>query len=57
MTLLDTAIDTFKRATEANLEDPLRDGSLLELPNYGQVVLTGDMHGHRRNFEHLVNSC
>ena len=57
MTLLDTAIDTFKRATEANLEDPLRDGSLLELPNYGQVVLTGDMHGHRRNFEKLVKYC
>lgn len=57
MTLVETAIDTFKRAAEFNLEDPIRDGSLLCLPDFGQVVLTGDMHGHRRNFEKLVRYC
>lgn len=57
MTLLEDAIETFRRAAELNLEEPTRNGSLLELPNYGQLVMTGDMHGHRRNFEKLVKYC
>lgn len=56
-TPLDDAIETLRRATELNLEDPLRQGSLLCFANYGQVVMTGDMHGHRRNFEKLVRYC
>jgi hypothetical protein len=57
MTVADSAIETLKEATELNLEDPLRDGSLLRFANYGQVVMTGDLHGHRRNFEKLVRYC
>ncbi len=57
MTTIDSAIDTFRRAAELNLEDPVREGSLLAFPDYGQVVMTGDMHGHRRNFEKLVRFC
>ena len=57
MTLIDSAIDTFRRAAELNLEDPIRAGSLLCFPDYGQVVMTGDMHGHRRNFEKLIKYC
>lgn len=57
MTLIQSAIDTLRRAAEANYGDPLREGSMLHLPNYGQVVMTGDMHGHRRNFEKLVRYC
>ncbi|MEP0843557.1 MAG: hypothetical protein HRF43_12715, partial [Phycisphaerae bacterium] len=57
MTLITTAIDTFRRAAELNLTDPVREGSLLCFANYGQVVMTGDMHGHRRNFEKLVKYC
>lgn len=48
-------IDLLHEAAELNRNDPLRRGSLLELPDYGQVVMTGDMHGHRRNFEKLVS--
>ncbi len=40
-----------------NLEDPVRTGSLLSFPPYGQVVATGDLHGHRRNFTKLVKYC
>lgn len=54
MTLIATAIDTFRKAADLNLDDPVREGSLLCFANYGQVVMTGDMHGHRRNFEKLV---
>lgn len=57
MTVAASAIETLKQATELNLEDPLRDGSLLRFANYGQVVMTGDLHGHRRNFEKLVRYC
>jgi len=57
MSVIDAATDTFRRAAELNLADPIRAGSLLEMPDYGQVVMTGDMHGHRRNFEKLVKYC
>jgi len=57
MSLIDSAIDTFRKAAELNLEDPIRQGSLLCFANYGQVVMTGDLHGHRRNFEKLVRYC
>jgi hypothetical protein len=57
MTVADSAIETLQQATELNIEDPLRDGSLLRFANYGQVVMTGDLHGHRRNFEKIVRYC
>lgn len=44
-----------KKAAELNDDDPLRNGSLLEFPNYGQLVMTGDLHGHMRNFERIRN--
>ena len=51
------AAETFHQAAELNREDSLRTGSLLEFPNYGQVVMTGDLHGHRRNFAKLKKYC
>ncbi len=51
------AVDAFHQAAELNLAGELREGSLLELPDYGQVVMTGDLHGHRRNFRKLVKHC
>lgn len=51
------AADIFGRAAELNKEEPFLHGSRLELPNYGQVVMTGDLHGHRRNFHKLQTYC
>ncbi|NOT02071.1 MAG: hypothetical protein HOP29_15775 [Phycisphaerales bacterium] len=45
--------DTLHRAAELNRHDPLRDGAMLRFPDYGQVVMTGDLHGHERNFSKL----
>lgn len=55
----DAAADAaiYRQATEENRDDPLRSGCLLEFPNYGQLVMTGDLHGHRRNLERLVSYC
>ncbi len=36
------AADIFRRATQANRDDTLLKGALLEFPDYGQVVMTGD---------------
>ncbi len=52
-----SAIDAFREAAELNLEDPIRQGSLLVFGSYGQLVATGDFHGHRRNFAKLVKYC
>ena len=51
------AAEAFREAAHLNREDPLLDGSLLRFPDYGQLVMTGDLHGHRRNFERLVSFC
>ncbi len=51
------AADLLQEAAQLNLTDPLRRGALLEFPNYGQLVMTGDLHGHRRNFDKLQRFC
>ncbi len=51
------AAEVFLQAARLNREDPLLTGSLLVFPDYGQVVMTGDLHGHRRNFEKLRKFC
>ncbi|MFQ5589734.1 MAG: hypothetical protein ACE5HE_01095 [Phycisphaerae bacterium] len=51
------AVSIFVEAAQLNRDDPLLRGSLLEFPAYGQLVMTGDLHGHRRNFEKLQRYC
>ena len=45
-------ISAFDQAAELNRRDS-RQGNLLTLPSYGQVVMTGDLHGHYHNFRKL----
>jgi hypothetical protein len=47
------AEEAFREAARLNLQDPLRAGSMIRLPPYGQVVMTGDIHGNHRNLEKL----
>ena len=49
-----TIIDLLNRAAEANRADRFRRGNLICLPAEGSLVVTGDIHGHRRNFERAV---
>jgi len=50
-------IQALHRAAELNRQDPLLSGSVMEFPAYGQLVVTGDLHGHRRNFAKLKKFC
>ena len=49
-----TIIDLLNRAAEANRADRFRRGNLICLPAEGSLIVTGDIHGHRRNFERAV---
>lgn len=40
--------------TRANFDHPLRKGNMICLPGPGRVVMSGDLHNHRRNFERLI---
>ena len=45
-------LTTFRLATEANRHTPGRQGNVVELsPELAvEVMVTGDLHGHRQNF-------
>lgn len=50
-------IKLLKKGMEANHIERFRDGNLIRLPRYGDLIITGDIHGHRRNFERIVSYC
>ena len=47
-------IELLDKAVEANAADRFRRGNLIVLPASGNLVISGDLHGHRRNFERIV---
>jgi len=49
-----TIVDLLKSGKEANTTDEYRQGNLVCLPAAGSVIIAGDLHGHRRNFERIV---
>ena len=52
------AAEVLEEAAQLNRDDGLLNGGcLLQFPDYGQLVMTGDLHGHRRNFERLQHYC
>lgn len=50
----DDYITAFEEAAEANQDDALRRGNRVVFEDTGRLVATGDLHGHRRNFEKIV---
>jgi predicted phosphodiesterase len=48
-------VDSLKKGTDANNTDPYRQGNVITLPNSGMLFAAGDLHGHRRNFERILN--
>ncbi|MDK1030839.1 MAG: metallophosphoesterase [Planctomycetia bacterium] len=49
------AIDTVRRAAILSAKDPMRTGNIINLPPGGEVLITGDIHGSRENFERLLS--
>jgi hypothetical protein len=49
---IERVIATFAAATEANLHTPSRQGNIIVLDGSvaDELMVTGDLHGHRRNF-------
>jgi hypothetical protein len=50
-----TIIDLLNNGIEALNADKYRRGNVIHLPAEGNLIITGDIHGHRRNFERMVN--
>lgn len=50
-----TIIDLLNKSAEANNEDKFCRGNLVSLPAQGSLIATGDLHGHRRNFERIIS--
>jgi len=46
-------IEVLNQAAVLNRLDPCREGHVIQLPNYGQVIMTGDLHGCLDNFRRL----
>jgi hypothetical protein len=49
-----TIIDLLNKASQTCKTDGFRRGNLIHLPAEGNLIITGDIHGHRRNFERIV---
>jgi hypothetical protein len=49
-----TIIDLLKNGVETNNADEFRRGNLIYLPADTQLIISGDIHGHRRNFERIL---
>ena len=47
--------DILLAGIKANEADKYRQHNLILLPDKGDVVVSGDIHGHRRNFERVVS--
>ena len=50
----DLAIALMDAATRANMSDSCRRGFLIELPALGEVMVTGDLHGHTANLRRIT---
>jgi hypothetical protein len=49
-----TIIDLLNKGAEANNTDKFRRGNIIYPPTDARLIATGDIHGHRRNFERIV---
>ena len=47
-------INLARDAAAINLSTQLRRGNIIHLPETGRLIVTGDLHGHRRNFEKTI---
>jgi len=53
----DHVVETLGVAAEENQVCPLRKNQVVFLPDDGDVLIAGDLHDHRRNFEKFVRAA
>ena len=53
--MAEAAVNLLQRGRAACEQDRYRRGNVIFLPAEGTLVATGDIHGHRRNFERIVS--
>jgi hypothetical protein len=49
-----TIVELLNEGKEANTADRFRRGNVVYLPGDVSLIATGDIHGHRRNFDRIV---
>jgi hypothetical protein len=47
-------LDLLNNGIRANIDDKYRHGNLIRLAASGSLILTGDIHGHQRNFQKII---
>jgi hypothetical protein len=52
----DQVVDALGNATEENLGYAARRHQIVELPDEGELWVTGDLHDHRRNFDRILEA-
>ena len=50
-----TIIDLLNKGAESNYADSFRRENVVCLPSDGSLIITGDIHGHQRNFQRIVD--
>ncbi len=50
----ESIVDLLNKGSQACETDRFRRGNVIHLPVEGIAIMTGDIHGHRRNFERII---
>jgi Calcineurin-like phosphoesterase len=50
----DSVADLFTQAAQANLQTPGRAGAVVDLPDVGRLLMTGDLHDNPQNYQRLL---
>lgn len=50
----DAVADLFHRAARANLQTTGLAGAVIDLPDVGRLLMTGDLHDHAQNYQRLL---
>ena len=48
-------VELCRQAAQINQSVKFRRGNILHLPDTGRLIITGDLHGHQRNFEKVMS--
>jgi predicted phosphodiesterase len=51
------SIQLCREGAELNRSCQFRKGNIINLPETGKVIVAGDLHGHRRNFERIQKTA